>query len=133
VTPLQAIYLDFLNNFLTVERFAEHYGLEQNEAQSIINKGRDLHNSITEDHCGFRNVQTWCVTLTFSNDSYLHRLASKIARDEVATVGEKKARMAALAEDHVTRIFAMAPWVWADGQSFDSVHWKQVINYFEQD
>jgi len=33
---LAAIYLDWVNNYLTVERFAEHHGLYESEAQALI-------------------------------------------------------------------------------------------------
>lgn len=35
------MYLDYWNNFLTVERFAEYYGIMEDEAITIINKGRE--------------------------------------------------------------------------------------------
>lgn len=38
-------YLDWVNNFLTVEAFAEHYGLEVAAARIVIETGRNLHNS----------------------------------------------------------------------------------------
>lgn len=38
-------YLDWVNNFLTVEAFAEHYGLEVAAARTVIETGRNLHNS----------------------------------------------------------------------------------------
>ncbi len=37
------LYLDYLNNFLTVSRFAEHYELEKEKAYTIIKEGRALH------------------------------------------------------------------------------------------
>ena len=33
-------YLDYLNNFLTVSAFAEHYELTESEAIALIEKGR---------------------------------------------------------------------------------------------
>lgn len=38
-------YLDWVNNFLTVEAFAEHYGLEVAAARIVIETGRNLYNS----------------------------------------------------------------------------------------
>ena len=35
-----AMYLDWRNNFLTIERFAEYYGITVESAQFIINTGR---------------------------------------------------------------------------------------------
>ena len=37
------MYLDWVNNFLTVERFAEHYGLDDDTASAVIDEGRALH------------------------------------------------------------------------------------------
>jgi hypothetical protein len=31
-------YLDYINNFLTVFAFAEHYGMTENEALTLIGK-----------------------------------------------------------------------------------------------
>lgn len=42
----QELFLDYFNNFLSVQYFAEHYGFELGQAQEIINQGRILH----EDH-----------------------------------------------------------------------------------
>lgn len=33
-------YLDYLNNFLTVSAFAEHYELTENQANALIERGR---------------------------------------------------------------------------------------------
>ena len=40
---LKALYLDYVNNFLTVQGFADHHGLPLNEAEDIINQGRKYH------------------------------------------------------------------------------------------
>ena len=40
----ETMYLDYVNNFLTVERFAEYYNISIKEANNIINNGRILHN-----------------------------------------------------------------------------------------
>jgi hypothetical protein len=34
-------YLDYINNFLTIEVFADYYHLDVTEALNIVNKGRD--------------------------------------------------------------------------------------------
>ncbi len=39
------IYLDFWNNYLTVERYAECNGLHNSEAQSLIDLARNVFNS----------------------------------------------------------------------------------------
>ena len=53
MTSLDAIiglYLDYANNFLTVDNFAEYYGLTISEASQIINVGREINErlSVTE-------------------------------------------------------------------------------------
>lgn len=45
---LKAMYLDWVNNFLTVPVFAEHYGISEKLAELIIDEGRELHNSDVE-------------------------------------------------------------------------------------
>jgi len=45
---LQAIYLDWINNFLTAERFAEWYGLSVGAASELIEQGRRTHKMRTE-------------------------------------------------------------------------------------
>ena len=39
---IQAMYLDYFNNFLTVEVFAEHYEITKDQALGIISLGRTL-------------------------------------------------------------------------------------------
>lgn len=36
-------FLDFFNDYLTVEKFAEHYGVTEKYAISLINEGNRLH------------------------------------------------------------------------------------------
>ena len=40
----ETLYLDYCNNFLTVERFAEHYHIWIELAQSIIDEQRKAYN-----------------------------------------------------------------------------------------
>ena len=40
---LQALYLSWVNDFLTVERFAEYYGISECHAQELIELGRENH------------------------------------------------------------------------------------------
>lgn len=40
---LADLYLDFVNNFLTVGGFAEHHGFRFVEASLLIDIGRDCH------------------------------------------------------------------------------------------
>jgi hypothetical protein len=42
-TQLADFYLQFLNDFLTVERFAEWHGMPVYHCQILLNLGRDFH------------------------------------------------------------------------------------------
>jgi len=42
------MYLDWVNNFLSVSRFAEHYGIGTLAAKLIIDIGRKEHNLIAK-------------------------------------------------------------------------------------
>lgn len=45
------VYLDWVNSFLTIRRFAEHYDLTYNEAIKVINLGRQMfQNRKREEH-----------------------------------------------------------------------------------
>jgi len=39
------MYLDWVNNFLTVARFAEYYNISETEALAVIEKGRIDHHA----------------------------------------------------------------------------------------
>jgi len=39
------MYLDYWNNFLTVDSFAEYYNIDRNKAFNIIERGRELFNN----------------------------------------------------------------------------------------
>ncbi len=43
---LQTAFLDYLNNYLTVERYAEHNGLTVEQAQQLIDLGKSVHEDI---------------------------------------------------------------------------------------
>lgn len=43
IKEMQAMYLDYFNNFLSVERFAEHYEISEPVAQQVIKAGREIH------------------------------------------------------------------------------------------
>lgn len=45
----EAFYLDWFNNYLTVGKIAEHYGIETTRAYILINYGRQKHYG-TENH-----------------------------------------------------------------------------------
>lgn len=42
---IKTLYRSWFNDFLTVERFAEYYRIEESLANDIINKGREYENS----------------------------------------------------------------------------------------
>ena len=37
------IYLDWVNNFLSVEKFASYYNITVSEANKLIEEGRTIH------------------------------------------------------------------------------------------
>ena len=41
---LELFYLDFFNNYLSVEKFAEFYGITENKAVTLIDMGRVINN-----------------------------------------------------------------------------------------
>lgn len=43
-TILINAYLDFRNNYLTIEKYAEHNGLHIDEAEDLIDLARDVFN-----------------------------------------------------------------------------------------
>jgi hypothetical protein len=42
---LIAVYLDWFNNYLTIERYAEHNGLYPDQAESLIKLAKDVYQS----------------------------------------------------------------------------------------
>jgi hypothetical protein len=44
---LQEIYLDWFNNFVTLQGFADHYGLSVDDADKLIAICRNVHLSLT--------------------------------------------------------------------------------------
>jgi hypothetical protein len=42
------LFLDYLNNFLTVSAFADYYGFSIKKANKIIKTGRKEHNKLIE-------------------------------------------------------------------------------------
>jgi uncharacterized protein YpbB len=50
---IHAMYLDWVNNFITIARFAECYSLSEKDAERVINIGRVIHD---------QNVQTYKLT-----------------------------------------------------------------------
>ena len=45
---IETMYLDWVNNFLTVNAFAEHYGISVRIATAIIEEGRATDNFTAE-------------------------------------------------------------------------------------
>lgn len=45
---LQAAYLDYLNNYLTIAHFASDYDLSERQARKLIDLGQSVHASITD-------------------------------------------------------------------------------------
>jgi hypothetical protein len=43
---IQLEYLEFFNNYLTIEKFAEHRGLNIEIAKTIIENGKFIHENI---------------------------------------------------------------------------------------
>tara|TARA_R110000803_G_scaffold16816_5_gene46075 strand:+ start:1151 stop:1345 length:195 start_codon:yes stop_codon:yes gene_type:complete len=39
----QTMYLDWFNNYLSTEKFAEHYNLSMVEVENILDRGRKLN------------------------------------------------------------------------------------------
>lgn len=47
---LTGLYLDWVNNFLTLARFAEYYDLDRDTAERVIRLGRVLHKRGVDDY-----------------------------------------------------------------------------------
>ena len=47
---LQKIYLDWINNFLTIGAFADHYEINETQANEILALGKAAHEGIVERH-----------------------------------------------------------------------------------
>lgn len=45
---LQAIYLDYWNNFISIEGFATHYRMSVQDANTLVTMARNVHNSRTK-------------------------------------------------------------------------------------
>ena len=41
-------YLDWFNNYLTVEKIAEHHGLDVDDAKTLISMGQHMHHRHVE-------------------------------------------------------------------------------------
>ncbi len=47
---LQDFYLDWVNNYLTYEKMAEHYNLTPDQVFILIELGRQVHDEIVQEH-----------------------------------------------------------------------------------
>jgi hypothetical protein len=47
-TKLIDMYLDYKNNYLTLELFAEHYQIDIDKAMIIVNSGKQIYNILSE-------------------------------------------------------------------------------------
>tara|TARA_R110002167_G_scaffold363069_1_gene582813 strand:+ start:366 stop:554 length:189 start_codon:yes stop_codon:yes gene_type:complete len=43
-TQVIDFYLDWFNNYLTIDKIAEHHGLDVDDAKALISMGRYMHN-----------------------------------------------------------------------------------------
>ena len=46
---ITTMYLDYVNNFLTVDAFAQYYYLPIDEARQVIEQGRNIQNNIARN------------------------------------------------------------------------------------
>ena len=46
---LQSIFLDWFNNYLTYEKFAEHYQISITRAKELIKEARTIHERLVKD------------------------------------------------------------------------------------
>ena len=70
-------YLDWTTNFLTVEKFAEHYGITYGRAFAIITSGRKLH----EDSCKPKPRIFTVVTASLNTSSFGYRQVLVLTED----------------------------------------------------
>lgn len=47
---LQTMYLDFVNNYLTIQVYAEHNDLTDDEARTVLKLGREVHERLVVRH-----------------------------------------------------------------------------------
>jgi hypothetical protein len=45
---LADLYLDWVNNFLSIERFAEYYGLDDDDAKALLEIAKKSHDQRVE-------------------------------------------------------------------------------------
>jgi len=47
---LAALFREWMNDFLTVKRFAEYLNIDEQDAATLIDMGRKYHNKIAEGY-----------------------------------------------------------------------------------
>lgn len=57
--PLQVLYLSYVNEFITLDMFANHYKITRGDAEDIITRGRAQQERISPDLCLPRNIAFW--------------------------------------------------------------------------
>lgn len=67
---MEKFYLDYLNNFLTVQAFADHYGVSVEFANKVIEEGKKQHTNKCKN-CEFwvqRKYDAWSGYPKLKND-----------------------------------------------------------------
>lgn len=54
----ETYFLDWCNNFLSLGRFSEHYGMTEKKANTIISKGRKFHKKRDLILNGYRHIRS---------------------------------------------------------------------------
>lgn len=54
----EKIYLEYLNSFLTIERFAEHYGISTDNAEKLIRVCKDIREEEIELKNNLKKIGT---------------------------------------------------------------------------
>lgn len=57
-----AIYLDYKNNYLTIDKIAADYGITPAEAQICIDAGRRIHDATVAAARNLDGLQSWTAT-----------------------------------------------------------------------
>jgi len=55
---MQALYLDFWNDYLTAETFAEHIGVSESAARELIDAGRRWHDTRVDNFKWLKQKET---------------------------------------------------------------------------
>jgi NaMN:DMB phosphoribosyltransferase len=49
-TEIVEMYLDYVNNFISVGRFADHYDMSEEKANEVIRRGREYHEENVQNY-----------------------------------------------------------------------------------